>query len=162
MDLWSKKQLRSIYDPTIEGYWFSVIDLCAILTDSEHEAARGYWKWLKDKLSDEEFQLVSVTNQLKFESVDGKLYYTEVVDYKNLIYLIQLCPSPKANKYRMWVVGLLLDGISMNEVEEKLAKLGEEASEKIVKRYKDDLQEPYVRLATHKDNLLPKGNNAAH
>ena len=53
------KPLRSIYDTATNGYWFSVVDLCAILTDSDHKTAQGYWKRLKCKLALAEHQLVT-------------------------------------------------------------------------------------------------------
>ena len=147
---WHNKQLRSMYDPTTQGYWFSVIDLCAILTDSDYDTARGYWKWLKQKQSSEKFQLVSVTHQLKFESSDGKYYFTEVLDFKNLINLIQTCPSPKANTYRLWLADMLFTGIPVAELEQQLAVLGAEVAEQITEKYKDV---GYVRLAVERETI---------
>jgi len=152
MGLWSKRPLRSIYDPTTGGYWFSVIDLCAILTDSTHKVARNYWKKFRSKLN--QFQLGAESNQLKFGSSDNKHYYTEVVDFKTLIMLIQICPSPKANLYRLWLIDMLLQGTSPEKLEKELAKLGEESSHQIVEKYKNNSDEKYVRLTVHKETIL--------
>ena len=146
----SNKQLRSIHDPTTGGYWFSVVDLCAILTDSDHKTARNYWKRLKYKL--ENNQVVTVGNHLKLKSPNGKYYFTEVVDLKTLVRLIQTCPSPKANPYRLWLADILFDGISITEVEKELAKLGEASATEVVEKYMG--KEPYARLTVHKENLL--------
>jgi len=152
MDLWGKRPLRSIYDPTTGGYWFSVTDLCAILTDNDHKTARSYWKRFRDKLN--QFQVVAERNHLKFESPNSKHYYTEVVDFKTLVMLIQICPSPKANLYRLWLTDTLLQGTSAEKLEKELAKLGEESSHQIIEKYKNNSDAKYVRLTVHKETIL--------
>ena len=64
-NLFKDKTIRSVWDG--ETRWFSVVDVCALLTDSDYQKARNYWKWLKNKLNYGKGQRVSVTNQLKFE-----------------------------------------------------------------------------------------------
>ena len=145
---WHNKQLRSMYDPNTQGYWFSAVDLCAILTDSDYQTARGYWKQLKYRLT--KFQLVIKYHQLKFEASDGKYYFTEVVDFKNLINLIQTCPSPKANTYRLWLADMIFTGIPVAELEQQLAALGAEVAEQITEKYKDV---GYVRLAVERETI---------
>ena len=138
-----------MYDPNTQGYWFSVLDLCAILTDSNHKAARGYWKKLKYRFASG--QLVAESHQLKFESPDGKYYFTEVVDFKNLINLIQACPSPKANTYRLWLADTLLAGVSAAELEKEFAALGAETAAQIVEKYKDG---GYIRRHVEREVLF--------
>jgi len=150
---WNNKQLRSMYDPTTQGYWFSVVDLCAILTDSNHKVARGYWKWLKDKQCSKKFKVVSVTNHLKFEAGDGRYHFTEVLDFKNLINLIQTCPSPKANPYRLWLADMLFDGVSAADLEKAFAKLGEETAREITEKYTNSSTN-YVRRSVIREDLL--------
>jgi len=148
---WNNKQLRSIHDPTINGFWFSVIDLFAILTDSNHRTAQVYWKQLKYNRA--KFQLVSENHQLKFKSPNGKYYFTEVVDFQTLINLLQTCPSPKANPFRLWLADMLFKGIPVTELEKELAKLGEQSAIEILEKYKGT--EPYARLTVHKESIFP-------
>jgi len=140
-----------MYDPNTQDYWFSVIDLCAILTNCDHQTARGYWKWLKGKQNSGKFQTVSVTHHLKFETANGKYYFTEVLDFKNLINLILTCPSPKANAYRLWLADMFFTGITAAELEKKLAQLGAEIAEQITEKFKHD---GYVRLTVERKDLL--------
>ena len=75
--LFESRQVRAEWDEGEEKWWFSVLDIIAILTDQpDYQKVRNYWKWLKRKLSDEGSQLVSVTNQLKMKAVDGNLRLT--------------------------------------------------------------------------------------
>ena len=144
--------LRSIYDPAINGYWFSVVDLFAILTDSNHKTARNYWKWLKDKQTAISSEVVSVTNHLKWQAPNGKYHSTEAVDFKNLIYLIQICPSPKANAYRLWLADMMFEGVTMEVLERELAKLGEESARLVVEKYADN-PEGYLRVTTRRRGI---------
>jgi len=148
------KTLRSIHDPIIQGYWFSVTDLFAILTDSDHKTARGYWKRFKYRLSLISGQLVTVSHQLKWQAADGKFYFTEAVDFKTLIRLIQICPSPKANPYRLWLADMLFEGIPAGELEKELAKLGAESFKQVTEKYKNGVNKPYVRVVTEKQEVL--------
>ena len=147
------KPLRSIYDTASNGYWFSVIDLCAILTDSDYKAARNYWKSFKHKINHKSDQVVTESNHLKWEAPNGKYHFTEAIDFKTLIYLIQICPSPKANLYRLWLADMLLEGIPVKELEMELAKLGEESAELIMKKYKTDTDKPYGRVTTRRREI---------
>jgi len=112
-----------------------------MLTDSDHKTARNYWKYLKHKLVHESGQLVSEANQLRWKASDGKFYFTEAVDFKNLICLIQICPSPKANTYRLWLADMLLSDIPAKELEAQFAKLGEESVKQVADKYKDNTDE---------------------
>jgi len=101
--LFESRQVRAEWDEGEEKWWFSVLDIIAILTDQpDYQKVRNYWKWLKRKLSDEGSQLVSVTNQLKMKAVDGKFYKTDVADTEQVLRLIQSIPSKKAEKGTAW------------------------------------------------------------
>ena len=113
MNLFENKRIRSCWDERSKKYWFSVVDVCAVLTDSDYKSARNYWKWLKNKLSRQRNQPVSVTNQLKMEAFDGKLRFTDVMDAEGVLELIKACPSPKAEAIKMWVAGLVARGESV-------------------------------------------------
>jgi len=135
-DIWSKKQLRSMYDPTTGGYWFSATDICAIITDSDHKTAGVYWR--KFKSGKNKNQPVTESNGLKLKSSNGKYHFTDVIDFKNLIKFIQTCPSPNANVYRLWVADMLFDGVPIAELEKELAKLGTDAAAEIAKKYANE------------------------
>jgi hypothetical protein len=102
--LFESQQVRAEWDEDGEKWWFSVLDIIAILTDqSDYQKARNYWKWLKKKLSDEGSQLVSVTHQLKMKAADGKLYKTDVADTEQILRLIQSIPSKNAEPFKLWL-----------------------------------------------------------
>ena len=124
--------------------------------DSDHKTARGYWKRLKYRQNIAKNEVVTVSHHLKFESPNGKYHFTEVLDFKNLISLIQTCPSTKANKYRLWLADMLFKGISVKELEQQLSKLGEEARKQVAEKYTNNPSEEYARLTIQKEELLKK------
>jgi len=111
--LFEGKTIRSAWDETNKKRWFSVVDVCAVLTGSDYQRARNYWKWLKRKLLYGDGQTVSTTNQLKMEAGDGKLRFTDVMDAAGLLLLIQLCPSPKAWAVKRWLAELAAEGVNL-------------------------------------------------
>jgi hypothetical protein len=99
-----ERQVRTAWDEQNEKWWFSILDVIAILTDQpDYTKVRNYWKWLKNKLKEEGSQLVSNTNQLKLEAADGKKYLTDVADTEQVLRLIQSIPSKKAEPFKMWL-----------------------------------------------------------
>lgn len=77
--LFESRQVRAEWDAENEKWWFSILDIIAILTDQpDYKKVRNYWKWLKNKLIAEGSQLVGATNQLKLRAADGKLYKTAI------------------------------------------------------------------------------------
>jgi hypothetical protein len=108
--LFEKRQVRSVWDEEQEKWWFSVLDIIAVLTDQpDYKKVRNYWKWLKNKLKAEgsdlfsDNELVSFTNQLKMLAADGKYYKTDVADIEQILRLIQSIPSPKAEPFKRWL-----------------------------------------------------------
>ena len=102
--LFESQTIRSEWDEDAEKWWFSVLDVIAVLTEQpDHKKVRNYWKWLKNKLIAEGSQLVSATNQLKMKSADGKYYKTDVVDTEQILRLIQSIPSKKAEPFKLWL-----------------------------------------------------------
>ena len=96
--------IRRQYDEKAEKWYFSIIDIIAILTNqTDYKKNRNYWKWLKNKLKEEGSELVSNTNQLKLQAADGKYYKTDVADVEQLLRLIQSVPSPKAEPIKQWL-----------------------------------------------------------
>jgi hypothetical protein len=88
------KQVRSVWDAEGELWFFSVVDVIAILTGSH--SPRKYWSVLKTRLKKEGSELATNCSQLKMESADGKRYLTDVADTEQLLRLVQSIPSPKA------------------------------------------------------------------
>lgn len=102
--LFESQQVRAEWDAESEKWWFSVLDIVAILTDQpDYRKVRNYWKWLKNKLIAEGSQLVSVTNQLKLEAADGKRYKTDVADTEQILRLVQSIPSKRAEPFKLWL-----------------------------------------------------------
>ena len=102
--LFDSQQIRTQWDAEAEKWWFSVLDVIAVLTDQpDYKKVRNYWKWLKGKLIAEGSQLVSGTNQLKMAAADGKRYATDVVDTEQILRLIQSIPSKRAEPFKLWL-----------------------------------------------------------
>jgi hypothetical protein len=102
--LFGSHQVRAEWDVDNEKWWFSVLDIIAILTDQpDYKKVRNYWKWLKKKLIAEGSQLVSATNQLKLKAADGKFYKTDVADTEQVLRLIQSIPSKRAEPFKLWL-----------------------------------------------------------
>ncbi len=104
MQLFQSVDIRTVWDEGDEKWWFSVLDVIAVLTDQpDYKKVRNYWKWLKNKLIAEGSQLVSATNQLKLPASDGKKYLTDVVDTEQILRLIQSIPSQRAEPFKLWL-----------------------------------------------------------
>lgn len=99
--LFEDQKVRSLWDPTTEKWYISIVDVVGILTDSTNP--RRYWSDLKIKLQAEGSQLYDQIVQLKLLSFDGKHYKTDVADVEQLFRLIQSIPSPKAEPFKMWL-----------------------------------------------------------
>jgi hypothetical protein len=104
IQLFESQHIRSEWDAEAEKWWFSVLDVIAVLTEQpDYKKVRNYWKWLKNKLIAEGSQLVSATNQLKLVAADGKHYKTDVIDTEQILRLIQSIPSKKAEPFKLWL-----------------------------------------------------------
>ena len=101
LKLFEERNVRTIWDDTQEKWYFSVVDVIAILTDSA--TPRNYWKVLKNRLNKEGNESVTNCNQLKLLSSDGKRYLTDVADQEQLFRIIQSVPSPKAEPFKQWM-----------------------------------------------------------
>ncbi len=101
--LFENKKIRVKWDDNQEKWFFSIVDVIAVLTDNGHQEARNYWKVLKHRLKEEGNESVTNCNQLKMVSSDGKYYKTDVADTEQLLRLIQSIPSKKAEPFKMWL-----------------------------------------------------------
>ena len=80
------REVRAVWDEQNAKWWFSVLDIVALLTDQDdYTKTRNYWKYLKTKLKKEKNELVSATTQLKLLANDGKRYLTDMLDYTGII-----------------------------------------------------------------------------
>lgn len=103
IQLFEGKQVRVEWDAEQEKYWFSVVDVIAVLNDSDYQTARKYWKVLKGRLAQEGYEMVTNCYQLKMPSSDGKKYKTDVADLEQLLRIIQSVPSKKAEPVKRWL-----------------------------------------------------------
>lgn len=111
--LFNQKQVRRIWDEEKELWYFSVIDVVEILTESPRP--RKYWNALKTKLKQEGSELSQKVGQLKLESADGKKYLTDTVDTETLLRLIQSIPSPNAEPFKLWLAKVGYERIEETE-----------------------------------------------
>ena len=128
--LFNEKQIRTHWDEEQEKWFFSIVDVVGVLTDSPNP--NNYWKVLKHRLTKEGSELVTICNQLKMQSADGKYYKTDVADTEQLFRLIQSIPSPKAEPFKMW-----------------LAKVGRERI--------DEIEDPEIGIDRLMETYLRKG-----
>lgn len=97
------REVRALWDGENAKWWFSVLDIVAILTNqNDYTKTRNYWKYLKAKLKKENSQVVSATTQLKLLAPDGKRRLTDMLDYNGIIALGKEFPSKKANQFMEW------------------------------------------------------------
>jgi len=131
--IFEQKQVRTHWDETQEKWYFSIVDIVAILTDQPtHQGARNYWKVLKNRLSKEGNETVTNCNRLKMLAEDGKMRLTDVADTEELFRLIQSVPSKKAEPFKMW-----------------LAKVGRERI--------DEIEDPEIGIDRLMETYLKKG-----
>ena len=104
IQLFEGQQVRYVWDSEKEKYFFSVVDVIKILTDSENP--RKYWSVLKTRLKQEGSELATNCSQLKLPSSDGKKYLTDVADTEQVFRLIQSIPSKKAEPFKLWLASL--------------------------------------------------------
>ena len=101
--LFEERQVRAAWDEQAEKWWFSVVDIIAVLTDSDFQAARKYWKVIKGRLAAEGNEVVTNCYQLKLLAPDRKMRLTDVADTEQVLRLIQSIPSRKAEPFKMWL-----------------------------------------------------------
>ncbi|MBC7694353.1 MAG: hypothetical protein H7141_02795 [Burkholderiales bacterium] len=130
LKLFEQKQVRSVWDAEQEKWYFSIIDVIEVLTESPNP--NNYWKVLKHRLIKEGSQLVTNCNQLKLKSSDGKFYNTDVADTEQLFRLIQSVPSKKAEPFKLW-----------------LAQVGKERL--------DEIEDPEIGIDRLMETYLKKG-----
>ncbi len=121
--IFEERKVRTVWDEEKEEWYFSVVDVVAVLTDSADP--RTYWKVLKNRLKKEGNETVTNCNRFKLVASDGKMRLTDVVDTQQLFRLIQSIPSPNAEPFKMWVAEVAkqrLDQMQDPDLQEDIAK----------------------------------------
>ena len=108
IQLFEEKKVRTVWDDQEEKWYFSIVDVCGVLTDQpDYDGAKNYWKVLKFRLKEEGNESVTKCNQLKMVSPkDGKNYKTDVADAEQVFRLIQSIPSKKAEPFKLWMASV--------------------------------------------------------
>ncbi len=101
IQLFEDKRIRTAWDEEKEEWYFSIVDVVAVLTDSPNP--QTYWRVLKKRLKDEGNETVTSCNALKMTAADGKRRLTDVADTEQLLRIIQSIPSPKAEPFKLWL-----------------------------------------------------------
>ena len=99
--VFEERKVRTVWDDKEEKWYFSIVDVVAVLTDSENP--QTYWRVLKNRLKKEGNETVTNCNALKLRAADGKMRMTDVADTEQLFRLIQSIPSPKAEPFKQWM-----------------------------------------------------------
>ena len=128
--LFEDKKVRSHWNDDSETWYFSIVDVIAVLTSSDR--ARKYWSDLKSKLKEEGSELSEKIGQLKMLAEDGKLRETDVADTEQLFRLIQSVPSPKAEPFKLWLA-------------------------KVARERLDEIEDPEIGLDRLMETYLKKG-----
>ncbi len=101
IQLFQDSKIRTAWDDQEEKWYFSVVDVCGVLTDSKDPTA--YWRKLKQRLKEEGNETVTNCHALKMRAADGKMRLTDVADTEQLFRIIQSIPSPKAEPFKQWM-----------------------------------------------------------
>jgi prophage antirepressor-like protein len=104
IQLFEEKKVRTVWDDEQEKWYFSIVDVCNVLTESkDYLTARKYWNKLKQRLKEEGNETVTNCHQLKLRAEDGKMRSTDVADTEQLFRLVQSIPSKKAEPFKQWM-----------------------------------------------------------
>ncbi len=168
LTLFDNKRIRHIYDEEKEVYYFSVIDIVAILIEKDYQSARKYWKVLKGRLLKEGFnELVTNCYQLKLQADDGKMRKTDVADIKTIFRIIQSIPSKKAEPIKQWLAKVGQERVqemadpskAINRARETYQKLGR--SEKWIQQRMTGQETRNKLIDYWKDHEITEGEEYA-
>ena len=101
--VFENKNVRTVWNEEEEDWYFSVVDVCYVLSDSDGKDIGAYWRKLKQRLKAEGSEVVTKCHELKLPAADGKSYKTDCLSTKNVLRLVQSIPSPKAEPFKMWL-----------------------------------------------------------
>lgn len=104
IQIFNDRKVRTVWDDDTEEWYFSVVDVVEVLTDSkDYQTARKYWNKLKERLVKEGNETVTNCHQLKLPAADGKMRLTDVATTEQMFRIIQSIPSPKAEPFKQWM-----------------------------------------------------------
>lgn len=103
LKLFNEKTVRTVWNADEEEWYFSVVDVCNVLSDSAGKDPGAYWRKLKQRLKAEGSEIVTKCHGLKMQAADGKYYKTDALNTKGVLRLIQSIPSPKAEPFKIWL-----------------------------------------------------------
>ena len=115
--LFEERKVRTVWDDEQEKWYFSIVDVCAVLTESKD--ATSYWRKLKQRLKTEGNETVTSCHALKLRAADGKMRLTDVADIEQLFRLIQSIPSSKAEPFKQWMAQVASQRIDQMQDPEK-------------------------------------------
>ena len=147
--LFEEKQVRRAWNQAEEKWYFSIVDVIAILTGSDNPQV--YWRVMKKRLTDEGNETVTNCNALKMTAADGKQRLTDVADTEQLLRLIQSIPSPKAEPFKLWLAKVGYERLEEIENPELAAKRMRQIYEQ--KGYSEDWIEKRLRGIAVRDEL---------
>jgi hypothetical protein len=154
--LFENKKVRSAWNEQEQKWYFSIVDVVEVLTDSPRP--RKYWNALKTKLLQEGYDELSQNmGQLKMQSSDGKYYLTDVTDAKTLLRVIQSIPSPKAEPFKRWLAQVGADRLEEIENPELATQRTRELYK--LKGYPDDWIEKRMRSIAIREELTEEWKN---
>lgn len=104
LKLFNDKKVRTVWDDEQEKWYFSVVDVIDILTDSPDP--KRYWSVLKSRIKKEGLELTTICSTLKLRATDGKMRLTDVAETEQLFRIIQSVPSPKAEPFKQWMAAV--------------------------------------------------------
>ncbi|MDE5610297.1 MAG: hypothetical protein K2I66_07940 [Bacteroidales bacterium] len=113
IQLFERRKVRTVWDEEHEKWYFSIVDVVAVLTDSPNPQV--YWRVLKKRLKSEGNETVTSCNGLKLQAPDGKMRLTDVADTEQLFRIIQSIPSPKAEPFKLWMAQVASDRLDQIE-----------------------------------------------
>ncbi len=149
MILFQDKKVRRIWNESNQKWYFSIVDVIGILTDSPNP--RKYWSVLKTRLKKEDSELTTICSQLKMQSDDGKFYNTDVANTEGLLRIIQSVPSPRAEPFKRWLAKVGYERLEEIENPELATKRMREIYKQ--KGYSDEWIEKRARGIAVRDEL---------
>ena len=149
LKLFQDKKVRSVWSEKEEKWFFSIVDVIEILTDSPNP--RKYWSVLKTRLNREEIELTTICSQLKLKAADGKYYKNDVADVEGILRLIQSIPSKKAEPFKRWLAKVGYERIQ--EIEDPEIALKRTREIYRAKGYSDPWIEKRMRGIVVRDEL---------